>query len=273
VLRVCAALLLITATRTHAQDAAALRPDARAWERLTAAEDARAATTAQAQTMLSALRSDNAALRQVAVRGLGRIEAFDLAERIIPLLQDPSAAVRAEAAHGLGQSVVQGEAAAARAALEAALHDERDPAVIGAIAETLGRLRQGDAQIARATVAEISAHLNGEPAAVLGALRGLYLLARQPAARNAVTAAASAVSPLVTHGSNDTTSQRIRRLAVMVLVATAAHDADIITVALNDADGIVRREAAAGLNTLSDTAAVRRRLHERLHADSPEPVR
>jgi cyclophilin family peptidyl-prolyl cis-trans isomerase len=184
--------------------------------------------------------------------------------------------VRAAAAHAIGQSVAGGDGSAARAALHAALATERDAEVVAALVETLGRLRHRDAERAGETVTLLAPRLQREPATVLGALRGLYLLARQQPARAAVAAAASAVRPLTAQappGADDRTAARIRRLAVMTLVVAGAHDAATLEAALGDTDVLVRREAAAGLNTLADSLALRRLVLERALSDSAGAVR
>src|SRR5688500_3473163 len=172
-------VLLGLAGRATAQDADALRRHATEWERLTAAEDARGATTAQLQVLLNGLRSPHAVLRAVAVRGVGRLERSELAERIAPLLSDSVADVRAAAADALAQSAFRGETSTARAGLHAALATERDAGVVAVLVESLGRLRHRDAESASETVTLLMARLEHDPVTVLGALRGLYLLARQ----------------------------------------------------------------------------------------------
>jgi cyclophilin family peptidyl-prolyl cis-trans isomerase/HEAT repeat protein len=262
-----------------AQDADALRQHAAAWERLAAAEDARAATAAQLQVLLDGLRSRDPVLRLVAVRGVGRLERSDLAKHIAPLLGDSAAQVRAAAAHAIGQSVSRGaggDMSMVRTALHAALATERDPAVRAALVETVGRLPHGDAEATAATVALLVPRLQHEPTTVLGALRGLYLLARQQPAWPAVKAAAAALRPLAARapmGADELTAARIRRLAVMTLVVAGAHDAAVLEGAFADADPLVRREAGVGLNTLSDSAAVRALVVERALRDSAAGVR
>src|SRR5688572_4745265 len=114
-----------------------LRPHARDWERLVAAEDARARTAEQLGIILEITRAAQPELRRLAVRALGRLERPTLVDSIAVLLRDPAPPVRAEAAHAMAQSATHGASEAARAALVSALGREREPVVISALVESL----------------------------------------------------------------------------------------------------------------------------------------
>ena len=106
------------------------------------AEDARAATADQLQTLTTAAASDPAPLQALAVRAIGRLERPDLTTTLVPFLDHAAAAVRAEAAWALAQSAGADQSAVkvAREAIVRRLVGERDADVRGALAESLGRL-------------------------------------------------------------------------------------------------------------------------------------
>ena len=218
--------------------AAAIAPQQELWERVLAAEDARGRGPAGIAPLVEALASEVAALRAIAVRGLGRLEQPELADTIALALDDADAQVRAEAANALGQAVLRGDPAPVRALLRTALETEEDPRVRGVIGETLGRSTlplagrggagrggggragggaggaggrsggTGEGQ-ARPTddapaIAAILASLAAESAewTRFGAAKGFYFLARQPAGRAAVAARADAVRTLGAPGAS-----------------------------------------------------------------------
>ena len=267
-------LLAACARAASAQNATSLEAHAAAWERLIAAEDARARTPAQLQVLLDGLRAREAVLRAVAVRGLGRLERGELAEHILPLLRDPEPSVRVAAAHALAQSRPRQIAVARTAVLNAAAA-ERDSYVTGALLETLGRLPHADVATANNTITTLTRGLDAPHPVVLGALRGFHFLVRQQPARPAVAAAAAALKPLAMQrvSAPDSVAARIRRTATAVIVLAGAHDAATLSAVLGDADAYVRREAAAGLNTLADTAALRSLLTRRVLNDASGAVR
>lgn len=243
------------ATAFAQQSAARLTPYARIWEQLIAAEDARALTPAQLNGILQTLRSNEPEMRRLAVRALGRLERASLADTIAARLRDPIALVRAEAAHALAQALSRGAPGRARQQLSNALRAERDTVAAAALAESLGRLRYASVAEARPVVAQLLPLL--QQPAPLGALRGLFFLVRQPPARAAFDAPTRvALLRLVTQApvQDDPARVRIRTVAAAVTIAAGA-DAAAVAAILNDRDPFVRREAAAALLALTDTAA------------------
>ncbi len=160
--------------------------------RMLAAEDARDASPQAIVPLLEGLKSADAEIRRVAVRGLGRLEREALGPHIVLGLKDPEASVRAEAANALAQSVfVEGDVAAigeVARTLADALRAESHPLVRGALAAAIGRLRHPDdaaGQAAGMLVLDVAAPQDGtgvrrpaSTAVLLGALRGLAALAR-----------------------------------------------------------------------------------------------
>jgi cyclophilin family peptidyl-prolyl cis-trans isomerase/HEAT repeat protein len=253
---ITAACLALAALPAESQQLAeVLRPHARAWEQLVSAEDARARTPEQLAVLIQHTRSTEPELRRLAVRALGRLERPALADTIAILLRDASPRVRAEAAHALAQTVMRGAPAAARSALSSALASEREPIVIAAIVESLGRLQHTDAAEFRATVAQIAPHLQGNTA--LGATRGLFFVARQLRGRREVDPATRAALLRIARGSasSDTLLTRLRTLAAATWIATGRTDPASLGDLLRDAHPLVRREAVLGLEQAEDTAA------------------
>jgi cyclophilin family peptidyl-prolyl cis-trans isomerase/HEAT repeat protein len=272
-------------------DVLALRAHAASWERLLAAEDARAGSPEQLEVMRAGLDHDEPALRAMAVRGLGRLERADLAADIARLLGDRDAGVRASAANALAQAARGG--VVVRSPLHVALRAEEDGRAAGVIGESIGRMPHADIDESRRTLALLVPRLAGAdngPEA-LGILRGLYFLARQQGARGAFdSVAAAAVRGYLTADSAamvgewspaaerarviasgaDTAAVRIRVLAVATLAAAGAMDEATAVAALRDDAWTVRREAVASTATLPDSAAVRRLLMTALSDHSGE---
>jgi cyclophilin family peptidyl-prolyl cis-trans isomerase/HEAT repeat protein len=258
----------LTTAAAHAQQSnPAARPAPADWERIVAAEDARARTPEQLQTLLAGVRSRTPETRRISLRALGRLERFSLADTIATFLNDPSASVRAQAAHALAQSARATDAPALRARVTAALAQEKDPTVIAALAESLGRLRYASAADARGAIAGILPLLNSTPLVRLGALRGLSFIARQPAARPAFdsTAHAALRRAATARPVPGSTTRRSRVLAASTLVASGGATEAALVQILGDPEPYVRREAAAATvpDTLAAIRLVRRGLGDR----------
>jgi cyclophilin family peptidyl-prolyl cis-trans isomerase/HEAT repeat protein len=137
-----AALLAACANRVRT---AVPAPDDSLLQRMLVAEDARGAGADGIAPLLQGARSSDTTIRRVAIRGLGRLQRPALDPVITLALRDSLPSVRAEAANALAQCVQGAPAhsqlnADARATLIAALRNERDPQVLGAVAMSLGRL-------------------------------------------------------------------------------------------------------------------------------------
>jgi HEAT repeat protein len=119
-------------------------------DRLLRAEDARAHTARDLATMRAGLKAKNPALRRYAVRGSGRLERAEVLVDIVPMLDDSSAVVRAAAADALAQGASHDGMRVARAALAERAGVERDPQVLGMIAESMGGSRRRGRRMSRA---------------------------------------------------------------------------------------------------------------------------
>jgi cyclophilin family peptidyl-prolyl cis-trans isomerase len=158
-----------------AADVAALRAA------IAAAEDRRAEGDGGLAPIRAGLKAGDALLQVLAVRAMGRFERVSLVPEIAPLLESPSPAVRMEAANALGQAVLRADAGPASAPLTARARVETDPAVLGVLARTLGRLpyqQESEVRAAERVLIEIA----GKASAVAtssGVAHGFDALARR----------------------------------------------------------------------------------------------
>jgi cyclophilin family peptidyl-prolyl cis-trans isomerase/HEAT repeat protein len=107
--------------------------------------------------------------------------------------------------------------------------------------------------------ARLASFLAHDNAARIGALRGLYFLARQPSGRGAVGAtAAQALRQAGAITARDTLGVRARGLVIATLALARAADEETLAGALTDPHPQVRREAVVAAGSLPDTAAIRR---------------
>lgn len=219
---------------------------ARDWERLTAAEDARAATAAQLQSILSYSHSKDAELRRLAVRALGRLERPDLSDSIAKALHDPVPAIRAQAAWSIAQANMPNRAPTpVRDSILATINREKNPQVRAALAETLGRLRPADVVAARHAASVLASMTSEDPTVRLGAMRGLYFILRQgPQLRVALDTAKSALLQVATSRTgNDTTSVRSRTMAAQIVTVMRMTNDSVTALLLADPTWAVRRVA------------------------------
>jgi len=147
-----AAALCTAAPATHAS---AQTPAPSLRLRMLAEEDARSTTPI---ALLQGLKNDaDPGFRRLAVRALGRFEQPELAAAIAPSLSDKDASVRIEAANALAQGVFAAtsatDVAEAARVLRARLAREPDPAVRGALALGIGRLRYPSDEAGRSAAA------------------------------------------------------------------------------------------------------------------------
>ncbi len=246
-----------------------------------AEEDQRPAF-ADASAMRDGLTSDNPLIRRFAARGLGRLEEPAALAALGPTLADPDAAVRSTVADAIAQSVFNHDTGAAADLLRGRLVDEPDPAVRGALAQALGRLRPDSVAALEETQAIlIDVAQPGVPIETLvPALRGLESLVRtnradieltdrtmqrltdltrygrsggegfvEPADAEQLDIGDGAITAVMDAARG---AARVRRLALAALDATGAADADTIETALYDRDVEVRRLAAIATGHVDD---------------------
>lgn len=231
--------------------------DSLLWYQMVVAEDMRAETPEQLSPLFQGLRSVDPALRQIAVRALGRMERPALVESIARLLTDSAAAVRAEAANALGQAVYRGNVAVALAPLLGRFKGEPNPFVRGVIAQTLGRLRPEQADTLRMVEETLVGAVDGaESGTLVGIARGLESLVRQRGRGADVSLGLmetlQVLAEYQTQSGSDgsvTEAARIRRLATAALVWSGKADL-LPEAALSDADAEVRRLAVGSVTTI-----------------------
>ena len=234
---------------------------------------------ADASAMRAGLTSDNPLIRRFAARGLGRLEEPAVLAALGPTLADPDAAVRSTVADAIAQSVFNDDTGAAADLLRGRLVNEPDPAVRGALAQALGRLRPYSVAALEETQAIlIDVAQPGVPVETLvPALRGLESLARTNRADIELTdGTMQRLTDLTRYGRSGgegfvepadaeqldigdgaitsvmDPARRVRRLALAALDAAGAADADTIETALYDRDVEVRRLAAIATGHVDD---------------------
>jgi cyclophilin family peptidyl-prolyl cis-trans isomerase/HEAT repeat protein len=179
------------------------------------------------------------------------------------MLSDEIAFVRTLAVNALAQAAYRGGAQAAAGPLLAAIPEEEDPSVRGAIAQALGRLQYGTPEEVRQAERAILEIAGGAPAvALLGVARGLESMSRQQLAETQLSPASIArLRDLASYGGSEESSPRqartlgaarIRRLALAALIAADDSDPAVLKLSVADADQEVRRLAAAAVAGLSD---------------------
>lgn len=233
------------------------------------AEDARAATPAQRALLRAGTESPRPIVRAISIRALGRLGRAALFPRLLPALTDPADTVRAEAAFALLNVTMSGDtstAHAVRSALRTRLAAEREPRVVGAVAEALGWTPHPDsasAELSAQALVEATRAGRGDapPPALDGALRGLFGLARQRAVRGRLPAPAVArLAELARHEpAGGTQPGELRALAVLTLAAAAGAPESTFVGALHDPALSVRLAATRAIAADGvDTAAARR---------------
>ena len=108
---------------------------------IVAAEDARPTEGPALDLLIRSADEDNVFVRRAAIRALGRLERPAHAGIIAEALDDPSPSVRAMAANALAQAYHTSDGNAALEPLLARVEVENEAEVLGALAQSIGRLR------------------------------------------------------------------------------------------------------------------------------------
>jgi cyclophilin family peptidyl-prolyl cis-trans isomerase/HEAT repeat protein len=262
--------------------------DTARFRRMLVAEDTRGRGPDALSPLFEGVRSPVPEVRWWAVRAVGRLEDAAAIPEIVPLLSDSIAYVRANAAQAMAQAVVRADASLARTHLLQRIDVEPHPAVRAVLAESIGRLRHTAAQDV-ATSLELLLRLSRDSTAaaggaadlVLGAVRGLYFLVRQPDVRAAgfAPAVGNRLDTLAHFGGTRAgddpatlTAQRIRSIAVATMAIVGGATGPRLTAILADLSPLVRREGAVAAAALRDSAAMRR-IAEAAAADTAAMVR
>jgi cyclophilin family peptidyl-prolyl cis-trans isomerase/HEAT repeat protein len=223
-------------------------------ERMLLAEDARAQTAAQLDSLRQGLSERDPRLRRQAVRAIGRLERPDLIASLTRALADDNADVRREGANAVGQ-LARGDkgVADAKGRLLVRARTEGDPGVWGTVAATLGRLAyttaadvdQVETVIARVLPSAAATAIQID--ALLGAVEGLEALTRQSGKisrlKNPTIAGLRVAAVLEGREQDAGKLARIRRFATLALTAAGAVTRPQLDAGVQDADDEVRRLA------------------------------
>jgi len=232
------------------------------------AEEDRRPTFAQATALRNGLASDNALLRHFSARGLGRLEDPAALAVLGRTLTDPDAVVRLTAAGAIAQSVFNDDTETAAGLLRGRLDEEHEPAVRGALAQSLGRLRSASATTIEQTqttlldVAQWDAPLE----TLVPTLRGFESLVRTNTDIELAAGVRDRLVDFIHYGRGDANpteaeqleleamfaAARVRRLALATLTAAGRANAETVEIALYDPDVEVRRLAAAAASGVDD---------------------
>ena len=253
------------------------------------AEDARGAGPEGIAPILEGL--NHPALRELAIRAIGRLERPQQIGNLIPYLQNP--ALAATTAEALAQAIQGVRADTSSAAGKRALVDSvfralrsaprrgLNPLAIAALARSIGRLPYDEPEQARAAEAAILAlaprnfdRWRNESRAMTGVAHGLYTITRSRRTLGALSEPAVAwLQKAAQIGLKVPDAAPVRRLAWLALTANATVDRRAISGALSDdRDEQVRRLAVAALPNVDDSTFQRDAL-ERARRDRSWLVR
>jgi len=239
----------------------------------------------------TALTSDNPSLRRLAVRGMGRLERPDLLDAIAPALADSDPEVRTAAATAVAQAVSTADSPAAADLLRGRLTLETDPAIEGALAQALGRLRPASLGAMVETERTLITLSRGASIETLvPVVRGLESLARRNAAEiDLEQGSIERLAELTSYGRagaegftaggeldggagagpEGAEAARVRRLALAALTAARRAGADTVEAALYDPDLEVRRLAVVAAERLDDASLQARLVLAGLEDEEP----
>ncbi len=278
------AVLLAAAVALSPVQAQLSRPGARTVDALVQVarlEDRRPRDAASLDSLRRFASDPRAVVRAAAVRALGRLQQPTELPAIFERLFDV-AAVRAEAVNAVGQALRGAPppaSAMVRSAFDTLLSVARkpgmDPATVGLVARTIGRLPHADAASARGAEGAIVGLMGTGLARAEGVLHGLYGIARARRTLGPPSAEALDVArrALTTRAASDVEgAARVRRLAWLIHTAAGAVEWRDVELMVRDPDEQVRRLVAVSLATVGDTAA-RVAMLERLVTDRSPIVR
>lgn len=238
---------------------------------LLVAEDSRGALDLPA--LLRGIESPDPVLAARAIRAVGRLEQPALLSRILGAVADPRPRVRFAAVHAVAQI---GQDTAVTAGVLTVLVDrvsaETDPAVLGALARSIGRLPGLTADRVRAAEAALTT-LAGKtlpPAQIVEVVRGVEAFGRGAGSRTARSPELAArLRRWVGYADADAaTAARVRRAALASLMRSPA-DNQLLARLAGDPDEEVRRLAVLWAADTNGIASRRGYLAEALIDRSP----
>ena len=220
-------------------------------------EDARPTDATRRNALVELTRDENPATRRFAVRALGRLEDPALVPAIVPLLSDPDAEVRAQAAWASAQATHGQDGTAALAPVLQAARTEAVPAVRGAMAHALGRLRP-DGIAPEGVVpllADWAASEGLPPETALGVALGLEALTRAPGSAGAQDALVTSLDRLASYtasGASAATIGQIRAVALLGLGQRGQLSEPTLRLGLASGEDRVRTFAARYVRALPE---------------------
>jgi cyclophilin family peptidyl-prolyl cis-trans isomerase/HEAT repeat protein len=233
---------------------------------LLAAEDARPVDGRALHLLIEAAEVDNVFLRRTAVRALGRLENPELLGSIVPALTDPAVSVRREAANAAAQSVQTAAGEEVFSVLLRRLDREYDPAVRGAIARSIGRLRLGpehremaEDALVDASYAAAEAGLSPHDApleTMIGVALGLESLTRSARGAGVLPRTAVRLQTLSRYGSlrqDRVGPGRVRTLAMAALGQAGLMTAALVAQGLKDSRPQVGVTAVRYMSQVDET--------------------
>jgi len=254
-----------------------------AYLRIVAAEDARPTEGRQLAVLRDGTRSPDAYLRQVAVRGLGRLENPELVDDIAPMLADLHPGVRSEAANALAQAVHRADGGAVLPLLLERVGIEQDSTVLASLARSIGRSASTARDRADASAALLRISRDGDGDAPVSTLIGVALgfeslvrLGRGQGLTSASAARLSALTETLSGVIGNVDGQRLRALAYSVLGQARRLDRAHVERGLRDPEPYVRLTVARHLDQLVPTQRaepIRRLLGDPVAAVAIEAVR
>ncbi|MFN8574536.1 MAG: peptidylprolyl isomerase [Gemmatimonadaceae bacterium] len=278
------AVLLVAAPSVVAAQATTI--SAAEWQRVLAVEDSRTTDADSLRVLTDALHDRRAAMRGVAARAIGRFERPSLLPALYAVMADPSPGVRMEVADAIAQIVRPASQVAgdvwrpAVDTLMSALSREKDPGVLGVLAQSLGRVARGDSSAAP-VLERLSSllrdqdesgspspvRLRMDPRVVRGAMQGVYAASRSR--RPAPDAARSRSNPgsadlrmlrygLGSSGQSTLLAAQVRRLAMLTLISPGIRGDSIALLGMRDPDAQVRRLAVLATANVEDSTVRRR---------------
>lgn len=246
----CAAIVCLVAACDHPAPGFYL-----AYAEIVAEEDARGGIGLE--RIREHLGSDEPVLRALAVRALGRLEDPAQLELIDHLLDDADGAVREAAAAAMAQAVFGADPGPVARTLAARIEVEADPAVLGGLANNLGRLAfrtLAERAEAEATLVAAARRLpppESDPAlaARVGLARGIEAFARSGRAApdtgedgSALSPALAGVATALSTGLRGAAAAQVRRLAAAALLHGNQLGTEAARTLLRDEDWGVRRQ-------------------------------
>ncbi|MBT5875676.1 MAG: hypothetical protein HOH43_19790, partial [Candidatus Latescibacteria bacterium] len=225
-------------------------------------EEDRRPATGPVPAISRGLDSDDASIRRIAVRSLGRLERPDLSATIAEvLINDVAPTVRLEAANAMAQSVFGRDSVEVLEGLIDAFSTEPNVRVRSAIARAAGRLTL-ETDVQRSAVEEIITRAAGDESvsSVVDAVLGLESLLRQNKQYRPSRDATVLLEAMAFYGMNEedpaaALTVLVRATAWKAIAVSGTATAGLVQLALSDPVPEVRRSAVTAIAPAADDVA------------------